>query len=230
MTSAERSYEEGWVANPAINLFTKEHSSAVEAALSRPGAVVFGWHYHFAGGRSRDGVVFTRYGEYVAYIDQAKPGDHITLFDLQSMTSLAFLRNGSVESTDGPQLTDADWELLEQRVRGGQEIALIHRHSAAPPGSVEADLIEATYPEDEWLAELQLEMSTAQGELLGWDQAVLDEGPFGTVALVNLRPGERRVHALVDATRPNSNGKSAPIGVLLTSSLRRPTRRGFWRT
>jgi hypothetical protein len=49
--------------------------------------------------------VFTRFGDYISYIDQAKAGDHVTLFDLDSLTSLAFLRSGAVDSTDGPELT-----------------------------------------------------------------------------------------------------------------------------
>jgi hypothetical protein len=207
VTSAEPSSEDVWVDDPALNLFSDDNRSAVEAVLSRPGAVVFGWHHHFAGGSSRTGVVFTRYREYVAFVDQAKPGDHLTLFDPDSLTSLAFLRSGAVDSTDSPQLTGADWELLDQRVQSGHEIALVHRRSVAPPSSIEVDLIEASVPEDEWLAELQQQMSTARGELLGWDQAILDAGLVGTVGTVSPKPGDHRVHALVDAKRPNSSGK-----------------------
>jgi hypothetical protein len=72
---------------------------------------------------------------------------------------------------------------------------------------MEAELIEVTVPEEEWLAELQREMTTAHGELVGWDQAILDAGLVRRVETVSPQAGDRRVHALVDARRPNSSGK-----------------------
>lgn len=205
-TSASPFGQDTWVTDPVLDLFSAANRSKVEAALGNPTAVVFGWHYHLKGGASRSDVVFTDYGDYLAYTDRARPGDHFTLVDLDSVAPLAFARCGSPESPDGPVLTAAAWADLVQRVRGGREVVAVRRY-VAPTGAVEVELSEDTIPEDEWLSDLQRDLQDGRGELLIWKAELFDESPSGKVTTVTPAQGDRRVHVLVDAKRPSRDGK-----------------------
>jgi hypothetical protein len=197
--------QETWIADPELDLFSEQNRSKVEDALSKPDAVVFGWHYHYAGGASRTDVVFTDYLDYLERTDWARPGDHFTLVDLDSAALLALARVGSPGSPDSPMLTSAQWEDLGQRVRNGKEVVVVRRYVALS-GAVEVELSHDTYPEDEWLTAFKRELQAGRGELLIWDNEVFDESPTGSTSTVTPGPGSRRVHALVDAKRPSSNG------------------------
>ncbi|QXC60965.1 hypothetical protein KSP35_22060 [Aquihabitans sp. G128] len=204
MTSAGGSSVPGWVIGPALDLFTDDNRSKVQGVLGRPHAVVFGWQYHFAGGSGRTTVVFTAYAEYLACISEARPGDHFTLYDLDSLIPLAFLQR-AVTSTDRHELPEADWELVAQRLRRGQDMVLVRR-SVASSGASEVEVFEPTTPEDEWLADLRDAVRSRGGELLGFEAAILDAGVTGIVSSVTPTSGEGRIHALVDAKRPDRDG------------------------
>src|SRR6478672_8643789 len=76
----------GWAARPELDLFSAENRTAVRSALAQgSGAAVFGWHYFFAGGSSRDAIAFTDIASYEGYLERARPGDHLTLFDLDAV-------------------------------------------------------------------------------------------------------------------------------------------------
>ena len=198
----------GWVRRSELDLLLAANLSAVEDALSRPGAMVFGWHYYFRGGSSRTGVQFHDFGSYLQYIERARPGDHFTLFDLDSIAAQAFLRRGAANSSARLNLDDDEWnqlrELLEDRSEG---LVVVRRFVGPLTGTTHSDVDELWNPDDDEWTEFRRQLLWGLGEVLFFSDQVLDLDSDGNqVNCVTPNSAAPRVHALVDAKRPSSEG------------------------
>ncbi len=200
---------ESWSEDPSLSLFSTENRANVERAFASPSAVIFGWHYFFAGGSSRSMVDFESYDTYHAAVERARPGDHFCLFDLDSLHNVALLHTGDVRSQQSVALDDAGEKILRPILADGRnELAVVGRHQ--PPGSdVPAAWVEELWDlaDSDW-DDFRRRCATTPGEVFVFHQDVLDADQAGApVRSVTATDGRRRVHALVDAKRPDEHGR-----------------------
>ena len=202
-----------WVPRPELDLFSAANLSCVQAALSNPSAVVFGWHYHYKGGTSRSIVAFTDFDEYLRYVERARPGDHFTSFELDALLELAVVHVGDIQSTHGLSLDGSTPVIVGGRRRSVQdvladenaEVLLIRRFSGMLTGTTDVALTELPGTGDERRIAFGRELGWGRGELIMFDQWTLDEDVHGEVVDA-VTPDRTRVHALADVKRPSLEG------------------------
>jgi len=200
---------DGWQDRPDHNLFSSLNLAVVsEVFAGNSAAVVFGWHYFFAGGSNRTEVVFTSNRDFLRYIERARPGDHLTLFDLEAVDQRAFLRVGLRESTARVAMTEPEVAMIDERLIRGEEIAAVRRFVGPLTGEVEASVEELDGSDDQAaLDATRIAWTWARGELYLFEQSTFDEdGEGGLIETVSPGAQQRRVNALVDAKRPSDGG------------------------
>lgn len=179
----------------------------MEEALSRPGALVFGWHYHYAGGGSRTRVRFHDYTSYLREVETARPGDHFTLFDLDTIAPHAFRREGSVDSSSGVSLSSDEWDDLRSRIEGeANEVVVVRRFIGPLTATVHSDVEEIWRPDDDEWVQFRSGLVWRPGEAVFFTDEVFDLAPDGSLIEAVTAYPNRRINALVDAKRPNAEG------------------------
>lgn len=193
-----------WVSEPELDLFSSTNLSAAEHALSRKGALVFGWHYHFKGGSNRTRVQFHDFDSFLRHVERSRPGDHFTLFDLDSLAPHALMRRGAADSPARPTLEDSEWSQLRGLLSDRSfDLAVVRRFVGPLTGTV---VTEFWFPDDDEWIEFRRQFFSGLGEALFFSDNVFDLDADGNqVNLVDAYPG-RRINALIDAKRPNSEG------------------------
>ncbi len=78
-----------WVRDPPRDVLSEQNLAAIRGAFEKPEAVIFGWHYFYYGGSTRSELLFVNAEELINHFKQSRPGDHFTLYDLDSVAPLA---------------------------------------------------------------------------------------------------------------------------------------------
>lgn len=194
-----------WVLDEAANALSSSNLAKVGGALARADSVVFGWHYHFAGGSGRSDLIFTSYADCVRYFEAARAGDHLTLYDLDEVAPHAEVHIGTPESDDR-LAASPNWRPLREYMSNDEDAVVIVRASDIHSGSVEAAMHLPTYPLEDWLPEFERETASRRGELLAFGLRTLDRASHGVIESVTPPRGDRRLLALLDAKRPADDG------------------------
>ncbi len=202
-----------WDSTPYRNLLLPENLERVRQEFAHSG-VIFGWHYYYAGGGSGTMFTFTDYESYHQELVRSRPGDHFTVYSLNTLADRAIVRIGTASSNQ-PILIDNRFVEVKNALAAGKEIAFVWRRAVPETGSIECDAGTLSDP-----TEQELEQSLGLG--LGSDRCgeftfflidTLDEDEEGVpIASVSVTGGRRRVHAVVDGKRPNEDGLTPPSG------------------
>lgn len=211
-TSAED--RSNWVQQPSLNLLSDGNLAVVRGAFRHPRAVVFGWQYYYVGGSARGTVAFTSTEGYVGHIERAKPGDHFTLFELDALLDRALIHIGDIHSThvlhlDGstPVTKDGARRSLQDVVADEDAEVLVIRRFAGPlTGTIDVTLSELPGTGEEREVTFKRDLLWGRGELVMFDQRLLDEDEYGGIVETVTPVERRRIHALVDAKRPSLEG------------------------
>jgi hypothetical protein len=213
-----------WVRDPPRDILSEQNLAAVRDALRTPGAVVFGWHYFYYGGSARSELLFVNAEELIKHVRQSRPGDHFTLYDLDSVAPLAVLHLGDASSRSAISLTEP---VRSELARVGSEspgraVVLVQR-ACEHDGRVTRCSMVVREPEDlvdtwEQTQEFDAHLTWPRdggfmplpawfGELFAFDEPDLDRGePNGRSIASVSNSYLRRIHALVDAKRPDDDG------------------------
>ena len=202
----------GWATNDDLNILFPANQAKIQSAFDQPSVVVFGWHYWYAGGMTRNYVILTSRADFDKEVLRSRPGDHFTLYDLASTEGLAFVRFQERDSlVDGKPIGQPLNRLKKALsdptdLRWG-EVTLVQRRMDPASGSTTGEL-RAISP-GQWTdwEELLTDPAFWRGEVYGFTASVLDEDAGG-VPIAGVSPLERRrVHALLDAKIPDSAGR-----------------------
>lgn len=205
-----------WVLRPELDLLSEANLAIAQTAFLGANNVVFGWQYHYYGGSSRSIIAFTSWEDYLRSIERARPGDFFTLFSLDATRELAVLRVGDVCSTHTlrpDELSEVDvagkWQSLSDVLADDDAAVLIIRQFVGPlTGTMEVKLNELPGTPDERKMAFDQELLWGRGELIIFDQHLLDEDEHG---MQSHRPAPGRVHAMLEAKRPSLEG-TIPLG------------------
>jgi hypothetical protein len=202
----------GWATNDDLNILSSANQAKIRSAFDQPGVVVFGWHYWYAGGMTRDAVILTSRGDFDREIARSRPGDHFTMYDLARMEGLAFVRFKEPDSLVdgkpvGPPTNRLDEALSDLSNLSWGEVNLVQRRRDPVSGATTGELRTITSGQwTDWEA-LRSEPAFWRGEVFGFTTSVLNEDAAG-VPIAGVSPLERRrVHALLDAKIPDLTGR-----------------------
>jgi hypothetical protein len=187
-------------------------------------AVVFGFHYHYRGGASRDEVTFGSASDLISYLTAGRPGDHFTLFCLESVASLARMHLGVASIDDAIPFTDSVRADLARIASESlwDEVTLVNRLTnragrvrrcsilGREPANLTAGWGEygdyvsgATWPRGGELVPLR----AWSGEVFAFDEADLERDRETGAPIEGLiARGALRSWALIEAKRPNDEG------------------------
>jgi hypothetical protein len=202
----------GWVRNDELNVLSPVNQAKIKSAFGQPSVVVFGWHYWYAGGMTRDYVILVRREDFDNEVLRSRPGDHFTMYDLARMEGLAFVRFQEPDSlVDGkpvdPPLNRLKEALSDPTDVPGGEVILVQRRRDPASGSTTGELRALTPGQLTDWEELLANPAFWRGEVYGFRASVLDEDAAGD-PIAGVSPLERRrVHALLDAKIPDSTGR-----------------------
>jgi hypothetical protein len=184
-----------WDATPNRNLLLAENLDPIRQEVAS-GSTIFGWHYHYAGGRSGDTFAYTGFQAFYDELIKSHPGDHFTVYCLDRLAHVAMARRNSGEA--------GSLDPVREALHASQEVVFVWR--GGPTGTAAESGVLARWEEVE-------ELCFRNGELVFFLMETLDLDENG-VAVSSVSPGaRRRVHALADGKRPNDAGYTPPSGV-----------------
>jgi hypothetical protein len=175
-------------------------------------------------------LLFVSAVELIKHLNQSRPGDHFTLYDLDAVAPLAIMHLGDASARSALSLTPA---VRSELARAGSEspsraVVLIQRvfESDGRVTRCSMDVLESDALVDNWEETQEFDAHLTWpadgtfmplpawfGELFAFDETVLDrDEPSGrSVHSVSSRD-LRRSHALVDAKRPDEDGRIPTSG------------------
>ena len=195
------------------NVLSPENVERVRAAFEKPHNLVFGNHFYYYAGSSPSEFVFTDLDTYLAVVEASRIGDHFTSFSLADVRHLAFATFGSPESDAPIDPSGDELERLEHLLKSDADVTVVRR-KVDPSSDRTVGEVEGTceLDEEEW-QETLAEWRQLDGELLVFEDDVLEQDQDGVpVYSVGADGDRRRVHALVDARRPNAQGRTPLSG------------------
>jgi hypothetical protein len=213
-----------WVRDDPRDVLSEQNLAAIRDAFRKPGAVVFGWHYFYYGGSARSELLFVNPEELIKHLKQSRPGDHFTLYDLDSVAPLAVLHLGSKSSTSAISLTElVRTELARLGSASPSKAVVLMQRACERDGRVTRCSIVEREPEDlvdtwEQTQEFDAHLTWPRdgtfippqdwfGELFALDETDLDRDEPSGRSITSVSSGYlRRSHALVDAKRPDEDG------------------------
>lgn len=221
---------ENWIRDDLTNALSKQNVASLSEALGTPGAVVFGWHYFYYGGATRSELLFVSADELIKHVNQSRPGDHFTLYNLDAVAPLAIMHLGEASARSALSFTPA---VRSELARAGSEspsraVVLIQRafESGGRVARCSMDVLEPDALVDAWEETQEFDAHVTWpadgthmplpawfGELFAFDETDLDrDEPRGrSVHFVSSRD-LRRSHALLDAKRPDEDGRVPTSG------------------
>jgi hypothetical protein len=201
--------ETHWVTDEQLNLLSEANLARVRQALSRPNAVIFGWRYLFAAGTSRSPLIVGDFDQYERLIQQWSAGDHITLYDFDAVQSLALIHLRAVPaSTVKSRLAEILGPILIDPLA---EVTVVGR-GRQPSGdsALMREMNEPTYEDwqliESWYAKHGHEIAAFNTTIGNVDNRLDSDDRGQPIPTVTQPEGRRRIHALVDAKRPNTVG------------------------
>jgi hypothetical protein len=213
-----------WVRDDSKNALSGVNLAGIRKCFQTAGAVVFGWHYFYYAGRARSDVIFGSADELINLVEQARPGDHFSLYDMGRVRQLAIMHLGEPPSQSVVPLDSAKRSELS---RIGSEshlgVVILVQRSIKPDGRVARCSIAELEPHDlmgNWEQAKQsdawatwprdgtvMPISRWSGELLAFDETVLDRDERTGESIESVSSlGLNRTHALVGAKRPDDDG------------------------
>ena len=196
----------GWRRIAQRNALASTNVAALRAALagSGPLALVFGWHYYYAGGCSRTEIITRSADDLLTEIAASKPGDHFTLYSLAATAHLADHR--MVLTAGAEQLLTAATEDAARLSREQEAVAVLAGPTPALETLYDLDQEEVSDLRSAW-------QNAGSGEIFLFRSDILDHDAQGQpITSVSLPTGRRRIHALLDAKRPTLTGRTPAHG------------------
>jgi len=196
---------------PSRDLLLAENLDLVRRELSRPDAVVFGWHYYYAGGHSATPFCFTDFDSYYQEVWKSRPGDHFTVYSRSAILDQALCRIGDPSSNK--TISPADIPVIvKEALQAGKEICFLSCNPIPDSDGIECKAGILWEANNQRLHEELRLGSGCHGELLFFLVQKLDEDEAGEV-ISGVSPGSRRrVNALLDGKRPNEEGMTPASG------------------
>ena len=213
-----------WIRDDLGNALSDLNLTAVRGSFQKNGAVVFGFHYHYYGGAARTMVVFGSAEDLIGHMTDARPGDHFTLFDLDSVAAVASLHLGVAKSGDVIPFTRSDRIDLDRIASESPwRATILIQRSTEPAGDVtlcsilerepaefttnwemfREYAVQATWPR----GAASISLGEWSGEVYAFDESDLDRDMDRGEDIVTVTAkGARRTRALVDAKRPDEQG------------------------
>jgi hypothetical protein len=178
----------------------------------------------YYGGSARSELLFVNAQELIKHVKQSRPGDHFTLYDLDSVAPLAVLHLGDTSSRAAISLTEpVRSELARVGSESPSHAVVLMQRACEQDGRVTRCSIVVREPEDlvdtwEQTQEFDAHLTWPRdgtfmplqawfGELFAFDETDLDrDAPSGRSIASVSASYLRRSHALVDAKRPDEDG------------------------
>jgi hypothetical protein len=190
-----------WIRDDGRNALANQNLERVRACFQKPGAVAFGWHYLYGAGAGRSDLIFGSAEDLINLIEQARPGDHFTLFDLDRVALLAIKHLGEPTSQALISLAPADrLELAQAGMKSQWKAVILLQRACGTDGHLARCSIVEREPED-------LVDNWEQAKNYDLDEADLDRNvETGRTIETVTRTDLNRTHALIDAKRPDDKG------------------------
>jgi hypothetical protein len=213
-----------WIRDDGRNALANQNLDRVRACFQKPGAVAFGWHYFYGAGAGRSDLIFGSAEDLINLIEQARPGDHFTLFDLDRVALLAIKHLGEPTSQGLISLAAADrLELARAGTESQWKAVILLQRACGTDGHLARCSIVEREPEDlvdnweeakgydarvTWPRDgMFLPLTRWFGEFLAFDEADLDRNIETGLAVATVTSTElNRTYALIDAKRPDDQG------------------------